>query len=272
MLNNLPSYYLSIFKIPNSVAKNLISLQSRFFWGGDSENRKLSTVCWDDISSPKALGGLGLGSIKMRNLGLLMKWRFRYSNGDSELWKKVCSSVHDIPEKVLSLSDLSKFSHGPLKEIYTASQSCPWFANMIENAVHLRLGSGTKIKFWHDPWIPPTPLKDLYPRLYTINTQKHFTISDMGVWDGEIWAWNLSWRRHLFQWEETLKNNLLSALANSKPSFTMQDSLSWYPDHPNEFSVLSFTYQSSTYLFNRKLSQEIVSFIWQKISPLEQNY
>ena len=33
VLNNLPIYYLSLFKIPKNVAKCIIQMQRRFFWG-----------------------------------------------------------------------------------------------------------------------------------------------------------------------------------------------------------------------------------------------
>lgn len=36
VLNNLPIYYLSIFKIPTTVANKIVSIQKKFIWGGVS--------------------------------------------------------------------------------------------------------------------------------------------------------------------------------------------------------------------------------------------
>lgn len=33
ILNNLPIYYMTLFKLPNSVTKQIISIQRKFFWG-----------------------------------------------------------------------------------------------------------------------------------------------------------------------------------------------------------------------------------------------
>lgn len=44
ILNNLPLYYLSIFKMPAAVAKKLISLQIRLFWNGNLDQFKLLIV------------------------------------------------------------------------------------------------------------------------------------------------------------------------------------------------------------------------------------
>lgn len=57
VLNNLPSYFPSLFSIPSSVAKRIISLQINFFWGGTTEKHKLATVAWSSLEAPKELRG-----------------------------------------------------------------------------------------------------------------------------------------------------------------------------------------------------------------------
>lgn len=44
VVNNLLIYYMSLFKLPNVVAKKIISLERRFFWGAMEDNRKIMTV------------------------------------------------------------------------------------------------------------------------------------------------------------------------------------------------------------------------------------
>lgn len=41
------------------------------------------------MEAPKELGGLGIGFIRMKNLGLLLKWWWRLCGEDEALWKKV---------------------------------------------------------------------------------------------------------------------------------------------------------------------------------------
>lgn len=74
VLSNLPIYFLSIFKIPNKVAKNIIQLERNFFCSGDCENIFLATIKWEIFEAPKKFGGLGFRNIKIMNLGLLLKW------------------------------------------------------------------------------------------------------------------------------------------------------------------------------------------------------
>ena len=39
ILNNLPTYYFGLFKMPRSVAKEIISILKRFFWGKKEGDR-----------------------------------------------------------------------------------------------------------------------------------------------------------------------------------------------------------------------------------------
>ncbi|XP_016172579.1 uncharacterized protein LOC107614969 [Arachis ipaensis] len=45
--------------MPNAVARRLISLQRRFFWGKDDGRPGMALVRWELIQAPKKLGGLG---------------------------------------------------------------------------------------------------------------------------------------------------------------------------------------------------------------------
>lgn len=92
VLNSLPIYYLSMFRIPNIVARKIVSLQRNFLWGSNSEKQKVITTSWRNMEAPKSLGGLGFGNIHIKNLGLLYKWWFKFANSHGVLWKRVVQS------------------------------------------------------------------------------------------------------------------------------------------------------------------------------------
>ncbi|XP_016172426.1 uncharacterized protein LOC107614807 [Arachis ipaensis] len=74
VLNSLPVYYLSLYKLPKTVAKKLISLQRRFLWSTEDGRHGVSLVKWEVVMAPKKAGGLGVGDAVIRNAALFFKW------------------------------------------------------------------------------------------------------------------------------------------------------------------------------------------------------
>ncbi|RVW64329.1 Transposon TX1 uncharacterized 149 kDa protein [Vitis vinifera] len=85
-LTHMPCYFLSLFKIPASVAAKIERLQRDFLWSGVREGKRDHLVSWDVVCKSKAKGGLGFGKIVLRNVALLGKWLWRYPREGSALW------------------------------------------------------------------------------------------------------------------------------------------------------------------------------------------
>lgn len=66
VLNSIPPYYLSLFKMPKKVAKQIIRLQRDFFWHGANNKKGVPLVKWDLIQKPKSLEGLGVDDLVLK--------------------------------------------------------------------------------------------------------------------------------------------------------------------------------------------------------------
>ncbi|XP_015951299.1 uncharacterized protein LOC107476066 [Arachis duranensis] len=58
VLNSLPVYYLSLYKMPKAVAEKIIGLQRRFMWSKEDGNYGIPLVKWEVVQALKKLGGL----------------------------------------------------------------------------------------------------------------------------------------------------------------------------------------------------------------------
>lgn len=89
MLNAIPIFYLFFLKMPAKVVRKIIEIQRNFLWGGTVGGRKICWVKWSRVCTPRKEGGLGVRDIKLFNLSLLAKWRWRLLGEDDQVWKWV---------------------------------------------------------------------------------------------------------------------------------------------------------------------------------------
>nr|KYP75212.1 Retrovirus-related Pol polyprotein LINE-1 [Cajanus cajan] len=73
VLTALPLYYISFFKVPGSVSREIISIQRKFLWGCNDGQRKVYCINWDKVTLPKAQGGLGVKNVTLFNTAMLAK-------------------------------------------------------------------------------------------------------------------------------------------------------------------------------------------------------
>jgi hypothetical protein len=70
-LSNLPTYYLSLFPVPVSVANRIEKIQRDFLWVGMGDEPKMHLVNWDQVCRPLSAGGLGIWNVLKFNKALL---------------------------------------------------------------------------------------------------------------------------------------------------------------------------------------------------------
>lgn len=85
VLSSLPVYYMSLFRLPSSVVKELDKIQAGFLWGVSDVRRKVHLVKWKDLTMDKKQGGLGIRNLRILNNSLLAKWWWRFGKEDSSL-------------------------------------------------------------------------------------------------------------------------------------------------------------------------------------------
>ncbi|KAK1362280.1 hypothetical protein POM88_046754 [Heracleum sosnowskyi] len=165
-LDNIPTYWLSLFKIPSSVCQNIEKIRRDFFWGTVNSKGKISKkmhhISWKKIILRKEHGGLGISDVHSRNTVLLSKW---------------------IPRCVATSDELGgKLRHSDFK----------W-----------SLGNGTQILIWFDIWKPFSPLNKLFPRLFAISLWNYSSLRNYIELCKEHGLFStVLWKRSLREWEK----------------------------------------------------------------------
>ena len=74
VLSSIPTYFLSLFPLPASVANRLEALQRSFLWGSFGSDFKFHLVRWGIVKQLISLGGLGVRDLRLFNEVLFGKW------------------------------------------------------------------------------------------------------------------------------------------------------------------------------------------------------
>ena len=264
-LSSLPLYYMSLFPIPKSIIERLIRIQRQFLWSGRAEKKAMPLVAWSTVELPKKLGGLAVGNLLNRNLGLLSKWIWRYLTEPSALWRKVIQGKYKYTANLTIPSLEAPKTGGPWKQICSALLTNQPTCNLLKSGMRKRVGNGEKTLFWEESWLESRPLKFIFPRLYSITTNKQAKIASMGFWNGTSWWWSLTWKRSL-RHRDTLERESLQQLLDKvilRPD--SEDRNIWAPDKNGKFSVKSVTYELAKFTSTAHLDS--VNNIWRGLVP-----
>jgi len=94
VLSSIPLFYISMYKLPSAVLKEIEKNQRRFLWGWGSEGRKLAWVSWKKACKLREADGLGILNLKLFKTTLLGKWIWHLETEKSGLWKEILDSKY----------------------------------------------------------------------------------------------------------------------------------------------------------------------------------
>ncbi|GKA12831.1 hypothetical protein Tco_0692377 [Tanacetum coccineum] len=173
----------------------------------------------------------------------MMKWVSRFYSQKESLWVRVIKAIHADDGKVGTVSK-------------TGSRSCWWnIVNEIRilknqgvnffEFMRIKVGNGDSTAFWDDKWIGDIVLKDMYPRIYALETCKAVSVR-IKLNDSSL---DNSFRRKSRGGVEQVQYNALFVLVDSVTLVPSSDRWVWSLEGLREFSVA----------FNSKVIDENVS-------------
>lgn len=111
-MSSLPMHFMSLFKLPEGVPKDIEKIQAAFLWCGSQLSKKVHMVKWEVVTKSQNQGDLGIRRVRTMNECLLVKWQWRFWVKDNSLWKNpICSKYNALESRWFSFSaKSSRFS------------------------------------------------------------------------------------------------------------------------------------------------------------------
>ena len=222
-LSSLLTYFLSLFTIPKHVAERIEKFQCNFLWGGLGDGFKHHLVGWNIVCHLIASGGLGIRRVAVTNRTLLGKWMWRFGREETHLWRRVIVAKYGLEGGGWS-SIKPKGSHGCglWKGIMLG-----W--DLFFQHVELVPGYGDMILFWHDTWCGVTPLKSLFPVLFSCSSNKSASLESLlsRLVEGDGRVWNFSFIRDFNDWEMDEVLSFFNLIHSKIPSHEGPDVMKW---------------------------------------------
>jgi hypothetical protein len=186
-----------------------------------------------------------------------------------EFWKSTLAAKYGNTIVGVRLDDdvgRSREASSWWKTISKIDGQTSWFNVHLKNKV----GNGAKTLFWRDIWVGDRPLKDVFPRLFSVSTSKDLLVSEAVAWEEGRWRWEVAWRRNLFGWELDLYHNMLESFRGISIS-EVEDKWIWTEDDDGIFSVKScynlLARLDSSFLQPSGFDSFVFKHIWKSLAP-----
>ena len=173
VLDALPTYILSIYRMPAWVRKEIDRLRRRFLWtGGDSSCQGKAQVAWRVICRPKEFGGWGILDLNAFNVALLAKWWWKLASYRLGLHHDIILAAHG--------SNLLKLRVGkPLQKSSFFWKGLIQAGRVFRNGCLWKIGNGLDTSFWADHWYGEAPLNQLLPQAAEALHNNNYSVQEM---------------------------------------------------------------------------------------------
>ncbi|XP_042953522.1 uncharacterized protein LOC122290063 [Carya illinoinensis] len=146
VIQAIPAYYMSVFKLPKKLSDEIASLMAKFWWGFKQRENRIQWRSWAKMGWSKNDGGLGFRELEAFNQALLAKQCWRV------MMKPHSMAVVMLKEKYFRHTDLL---HAPLGFRPSVIWRSLWNArDLLREGLVWRVGDGRSIKIWKDKWVP----------------------------------------------------------------------------------------------------------------------
>jgi hypothetical protein len=217
---SIPTYLMSVFKLPFSVCDDLTRMIRNYWWGSKKGKRKTHWKAWEQLTKPKSFGGLGFRDFRLFNQAMLARQAWRLLTQPESLCARVLKAKY--------------YPRGHLQDtVFPRGASSSWQAiqhglELLKKGLIWHVGNGQSIRVWRDQWIPrPHSFRPISKQRRCRIRRVSGLLTPEGSWDMQ------TLRRYFLQVD-------IDEIVKLRPSPRLHDDiLAWSPEKSVAFSVRS---------------------------------
>ncbi|KAH9651249.1 reverse transcriptase domain-containing protein [Citrus sinensis] len=216
----IPAYAMSVFKIPQGLCEDIEKAISRFWWGSSDTHRSIHWARWERLSHAKIRGGLGFREFSCFNQALITKQRWRILHNPESLMAQILKAKY--------------FKHSNFMEAKLGSnpsyvwRSILWGRQVLHKGLRWRIGDEKQVKISGNNWVKSFEIPRANP---------HPSLSMEAV-VAELIDGSNKWREDLIG-QSFSKETAERILRTPLPKTPRPDKLVWHFDKHGIYSVKS---------------------------------
>lgn len=143
----VPTYAMSSFLLPKNICSDMDGIIRRYWWSANpNATGFMALKSWNEICTPKAMGGLGFRKFHDFNIALISKLSWSLANEDERLWTSILKAKY--------LRGKSFFEHAIPRNCSKIWRGIVAGRDTIKLNACFFVGDGCGISPFKDPWIP----------------------------------------------------------------------------------------------------------------------
>jgi hypothetical protein len=134
VIQAIPTYCMSVFKIPKALCSEINSMMEKFYWGHKEKDKRIHWRSWNKLCFSKSQGGMGFRDLSAFNIALLTKQIWRLWKFSDSLVAKIMKAKYFPDCSILEASDpLGKNhpSHGGVSKALVTLYVRVWCGELV---------------------------------------------------------------------------------------------------------------------------------------------